>query len=287
MGVLLDPWTVPPARLRVHAILALAVVVVLLTATLFGEATGAGGHTVKARPVAAVAGRSTAPDRDVVATREVSNGAHCRGLVALTFDDGPVPGRTEHLVRLLHRLGVRATFFMVGYRVAAAEQTVRTVARAGFLIGNHTWAHHDLALQSPRDARVALLRTQRALRRAGVRVGPLMRPPYGALDRTARQVIHGLGLVPVLWTIDSLDWQSGTSARIAHRILSALRPGPDNIVLQHDGVDRSPISIRAVPIVVRTARRRGYCFVELDRTGHPAWPVGYHPRGAVRAVRNR
>ncbi|GAB4008012.1 polysaccharide deacetylase family protein [Nocardioides ultimimeridianus] len=263
------------ARFRVHALLALVVVLVLLVATLFGEATGSGGAVV-ARPVAARVGSSAAPAHAGTAVR--ARGGHCRGLVALTFDDGPVPGTTEHLVRILQHLGVRATFFMVGYRVAAAESTVRTVADAGFAIGNHTWAHRDLALQSASDARVALLRTQRALRRAGVGTGHLMRPPYGALDSTARHVIRDLGLVPVLWTVDSLDWQSGSATRIAHRILSALRPGPDNIVLQHDGVDRSPISIRAVPLVVRTARRRGYCFVELDRHGLPRWPVGYHPR---------
>jgi peptidoglycan/xylan/chitin deacetylase (PgdA/CDA1 family) len=201
--------------------------------------------------------------------------------VALTFDDGPAPGTTERLVHTLTRLGVPATFFMVGQRIVGAGSTVRTVVNAGFAIGDHTWAHVDLALQSPAAERSALLRTLRALHRDGVRTGHLMRPPYGALDRTARHTIRRLGLVPVLWTIDSLDWQSGTSAQIAHRILSALRPGPDNVVLQHDGVDRSPISIRAVPRVVRVARQRGYCFVGLDGRGLPRWPRGYHPNATA------
>lgn len=267
----------PPARLRVQLIAFVAGVLILLTAAAFGEAAGSDRAVVLAQPAAAHVAAAVLPG--TIGTRHAQrNGAHCRGLVALTFDDGPVPGTTEHLVHLLRRLGVRATFFMVGYRIAAAESTVRTVASAGFAIGNHTWAHVDLALQSPAAARSALLRTQRALRHAGVPVGHLMRPPYGALDRTARQVIRSVGLVPVLWTVDSQDWRSGTSAQIAHRILSALRPGPDNVVLQHDGVDRSPISVRAVPIVVRTARRRGYCFVGLDGHGKPAWPIGYHPR---------
>ncbi|GAB3858413.1 hypothetical protein GCM10028801_18430 [Nocardioides maradonensis] len=264
------------ARLRGHALLASAIALVLLVATFFGEASGSAKGPVTARAVAADVGASNEP-AGTASSRQPSGGAHCRGLVALTFDDGPAPGTTEHLVRILQHLGVRATFFMVGYRVAAAERTVRAVTDAGFAIGNHTWAHRDLALQSAADARVALVRTERALRRAGVGTGRLMRPPYGSLDGTARQVIRSLGLVPVLWTIDSLDWQSGSTRQIAHRILSALRPGPDNVVLQHDGVDRSPISVRAVPIVVRAARRRGYCFVELDRNGHPRWPVGYRP----------
>ncbi|HJQ05227.1 MAG TPA: polysaccharide deacetylase family protein [Nocardioides sp.] len=272
------------ARFRVHALLASVALLVLLVATLFGGTSGSSnGPVAAARAVAADVGASSDPTA-AASPDQPSDGPRCRGLVALTFDDGPAPGTTEHLVRLLQHLGVRATFFMVGQRVAAARRTVRTVADAGFAIGNHTWAHHDLSLQSAADARVALLRTQRALRRAGVSTGRLMRPPYGALDDTARHVIRGLGLVPVLWTVDSRDWQSGSSATIAHRILAALRPGPDNVVLQHDGVDRSPISVRAVSVVVRTARRRGYCFVELNQNGRPAWPAGYHTSQGARGI---
>ncbi|HWU22343.1 MAG TPA: polysaccharide deacetylase family protein, partial [Nocardioides sp.] len=137
------------ARFRVHALLALTIVVVLLAAMLSGEATSTPSR-VAARPVAAVV---PASEPAVPAARVAANidGARCRGLVALTFDDGPVAGRTEHLVHLLRGLHVPATFFMVGSRVAAAESTARAVARAGFPIGNHTWAHRDLALQSAVD----------------------------------------------------------------------------------------------------------------------------------------
>jgi peptidoglycan/xylan/chitin deacetylase (PgdA/CDA1 family) len=64
-----------------------------------------------------------------------------RGLVALTFDDGPLDPSGPRLVRLLARLEVPATFFMVGNRVAAHPELVRLVDRAGFAIGNHTREH--------------------------------------------------------------------------------------------------------------------------------------------------
>ena len=100
-----------------------------------------------------------------------------------------------------------------------------------------------------------------------------MRPPYGALDHAARDGIRVAGFVPVLWTIDSRDWQSGTAGQIATRILAGLRPNATNIVLQHDGVRRSPTSVDAVPLVIRGARRRGYCFVALDERGRPGFPT--------------
>jgi peptidoglycan/xylan/chitin deacetylase (PgdA/CDA1 family) len=75
-----------------------------------------------------------------------------------------------------------------------------------------------------------------------------------------------MGLVPVLWTIDSHDWTGIPSSTIAHNVLSRLRPG-DNIVLQHDGVDNSPATLAALPQIVSTARELGYCFRGLGNRG--------------------
>lgn len=199
-------------------------------------------------------------------------GGACRsGFVSLTFDDGPA-GPTTRLVRILREAHVPATFFMVGQRVAM-PRVARRVERAGFLIGNHSWAHVDMTAQTSTQVAATLRATDAALRRAGTHPTRLMRPPYGALDDAARDGIRAAGLVPVLWTIDSRDWQSGTAGQIATRILAGLRPNATNIVLQHDGVQRSPTSVDAVPLVIRGARSRGYCFVALDERGRPGFPT--------------
>jgi hypothetical protein len=101
----------------------------------------------------------------------------------------------------------------------------------------------------------------------------LMRPPYGATNARVNRIARGLGLVPVLWTIDTLDWKGGTTASIAAHVLRSLRPHQVNVVLQHDGVTRSPTSVAAVPRIVSGARAKGYCFTTVDDTGRPAVPV--------------
>jgi peptidoglycan/xylan/chitin deacetylase (PgdA/CDA1 family) len=194
------------------------------------------------------------------------------GRIALTFDDGP-SDETGRLVRILRHANVPATFFMVGQRVAAAPRVARRVERAGFLVANHSWAHADMRTQSTAEVSASLRGTQRALRRAGTHPTALMRPPYGALDDAARRGIRAAGLTPVLWTIDSRDWTGGTAPQIAARIMSGLRPGATNLVLQHDGIGHSPVSIDAVPLVIRAARKRGYCFTALDENGHPGFPT--------------
>jgi peptidoglycan/xylan/chitin deacetylase (PgdA/CDA1 family) len=202
----------------------------------------------------------------------------CRaGLVALTFDDGPRVGTTARLVHELRSLHAPATFFMVGSRVREYPRLVRLVARAGFAIANHTWDHARLTNLRDTGVRRELRRTARALRAAGVRPTDLGRPPYGAVSPRVRADFRELGLRPVLWTIDSRDWAGGTSAQIAARILAAVRPHATNLVLQHDGVDNSPNSVRAVPAIVHALRKRGYCLAALDQRGRPVRPAATPP----------
>jgi peptidoglycan/xylan/chitin deacetylase (PgdA/CDA1 family) len=203
-----------------------------------------------------------------------------KGLVALTFDDGPARGLTAELVRILLDRHVPATFFMVGSRVHTAPRAARLVARSGFTIANHTWSHPHLTRLSDHDVRSEIRRTAHELRRNDIHPSTLMRPPYGDVNSRVRNDLRVLGLVPVLWTVDSNDWRGGSTRQIADSILRQLRPHRTNIVLQHDGVRNSPASVAAVPRVVRVARHRGYCFVALGPHGHPRLPSPAAAQGA-------
>lgn len=196
-----------------------------------------------------------------------------KGLVALTFDDGPAPGTTRRLVRILRERRVPATFFMVGSRVRSAPAAAQRVQRAGLAVANHTWTHPMLTRRPAAAIRSEVRRTARELRSHGIRPSPLMRPPYGSINPRVRGVLRGVGLVPVMWDVDSRDWQGGSARQIADSILRQLRPGRSNIVLQHDGIRNSPASVDAVPLVIRAARRRGYCFAELGPRGRMKVPV--------------
>ena len=195
------------------------------------------------------------------------------GLVALTFDDGPATDVTPKLVALLTDQKVAATFFMVGERVAAAPAVAKSVYDHGFVVGNHSYAHESLPSLSDDAIRSTIQRTDAALRKAGVHPSNLVRPPYGAVSDRVLSVIKGMGLTPVLWDVDPRNWENGTADDITARVLGALRPHGHNVVLMHDGVARSPITLVAVPGIIRGARDRGYCFAELGASGDPVPPV--------------
>jgi peptidoglycan-N-acetylglucosamine deacetylase len=209
-----------------------------------------------------------------------------RGLVALTFDDGPAGSVTPQLLDVLRNRRVRAAFFVVGQRVATTPRIARRTSRLGHVVGNHTYRHERLTGLSNSQIAATLRATRRAIINAGARPSPLMRPPYGSIDARVRSVVADLDMVPVLWDIDPRDWAGGSGSEIAARVLNRLRPGQRNIVLLHDGVRNSPNTLRAVPIIIRGARTRGYCFGWLGPGGgvRPPVPVASVSDAAVTEV---
>jgi peptidoglycan/xylan/chitin deacetylase (PgdA/CDA1 family) len=229
--------------------------------------------------VAALVGLVTATAPVVTVAAQAAVTPCSRGLVALTFDDGPAAAVTPALVDVLVARKVPATFFVVGERVRATPAIVRRTARLGFTIGNHTYRHENLTKLGDAAIASTLRRTRTAIRDAGVTPSALMRPPYGAIDAHVRAVVARLGMVPVMWTIDPKDWRTGRRPEtIADLVIGALRPHEENLVLLHDGVRNSPNTLKAVPRIITRARTAGYCFAALGPHGHPTAPV---PAAAV------
>jgi len=274
---------------RTHLV-AFALVLAPLSILPFDEAparptqvqTVAASVKAKPRPTPKAAAK---PRTRAVSPARTTTKRPCRnGSIVLTFDDGPTPTMTPRLVRILLRENVPATFFMVGGNVRRWPAAAKLVRDKGFTIGNHTWSHLELTRLSSLRVRGQVLKAGAELRRHGIETGRLMRPPYGAINNRVSREIRRVGLVPVLWTADSLDWSGGSAMQIAHRILAQLRPYQKNIVLQHDGVDNSAASIAAVPIVIRAARARGYCFTDLGPGGGVARIAAAQKSAYARAV---
>src|ERR1051326_7851680 len=83
--------------------------------------------------------------------------------IALTFDDGPNDPYTLHLLDVLARHDVKATFFMIGHFVRERPQIARAVAEAGHVVGNHTDSHPNLIGCSSAQVRIQLGECERVL----------------------------------------------------------------------------------------------------------------------------
>ena len=70
--------------------------------------------------------------------------------MALTFDDGPSP-YTDRLLQILKDNDAKATFFLIGNKVAANPAGAKRIADAGMEVGNHTWEHPNMTTIPPED----------------------------------------------------------------------------------------------------------------------------------------
>jgi peptidoglycan/xylan/chitin deacetylase (PgdA/CDA1 family) len=181
----------------------------------------------------------------------LAHGARNRGrkCVALTFDDGPDPMTTRYL-EVLGRLGVRATFFLVGQNIERAPDLVREYARLGHEVGGHGWTHESFTKLTGEELRDELERTEGLLQSCAGRVR-LVRPPRGALSMRALLRLVALGYVTVLWSIDSDDCRT-RDPRVIEQRLAPERVASGDIVLLHE---LQPWTIEALPRVVDAFRR--------------------------------
>lgn len=176
--------------------------------------------------------------------------------VALTFDDGPHPHYTEQLLDGLKERGVKVTFFVTGEHAALHPEVVLRMSREGHLIGNHTYTHLQLQEGNLEVFKAELLKTNEVLKEITGKEVEYVRPPYGTWDKS---IEPELNMIPVLWTVDPLDWCSSNAANVAKRVLNEVEE--DDIILMHDYYDSS---VTAALKVVDELLKQGYVFVTVE-----------------------
>jgi len=186
--------------------------------------------------------------------------------IALTYDDGPNDPHTLHLLEILAKHGVPATFFLMGCYVKQRPDIAREIARAGHVVGNHTFHHPNLIYASAQQARAELQQCAQVLTDALGEHSRLFRPPFGGRRPITLRVARSLGLEPVMWNVTGWDWKGKPAEYVEQRVCRQVRGG--NVILLHDGghagfgADRSQTVIATDRLVARF-KAEGYEFVTV------------------------
>jgi peptidoglycan-N-acetylglucosamine deacetylase len=183
--------------------------------------------------------------------------------VALTFDDGPWPGSTKAILKILQQNGVVATFFEIGRQARNSPSLSREVADAGMEMGNHSETHPlNLGRLSAAGVAKELRYAQKDITRASGKAPTFFRPPGGNTAAAMYPVLAKLGLGWVQWDIDTGDWRRPPANKIVARVLNNVRPGA--VVLMHDGGGDRSQTIKALPTIIKKLREQGYVFVTVS-----------------------
>jgi peptidoglycan/xylan/chitin deacetylase (PgdA/CDA1 family) len=162
--------------------------------------------------------------------------------VTLTFDNGPEPSVTPHVLDVLAEREIRATFFVVGRRLAAGDgRGLAKRARAeGHWIGNHTYTHSRPFGELPdaEQARREIEETQSVIGELA-HADRLFRPVGGGGDLDQRlltpEVVETLvtgRYTCVLWTAVPRDWEDPDGW--VDRALEQCAGRRESLVVLHD-----------------------------------------------------
>ena len=177
-------------------------------------------------------------------------------IIALTFDDGPHPEKTQQLLAILEQENVKATFFVVGKMVDRYPELVQQQAAEGHEVANHTYNHFRLPTIAVAQIEPELKNGAAAIERAIGSPTRLYRPQGGEYDDDVIAVTIRLGYVMVLWTADPGDYANPGKDKIERDILKHIAPG--GIILLHDGVQQT---LDILPDMIRKLKKKGYRFV--------------------------
>jgi len=203
-------------------------------------------HAAAAGGLPGLAAQAAAVERLAQRGRPVYCGGGRRRLVALTFDDGPGP-RTAALLRELRRGNARATFFLVGRRIAEHPSWPARQRERGAL-GTHTMTHPHLLDLSPAAASAEIADGRAAAIAAAGTPVDLFRPPYGGRDGALDREIRHQGMAQILWSVNSTDSRRNPPRdfhrTVAARVTRLARPG--SIILLHENRTHTIRALRSI-----------------------------------------
>ena len=185
-------------------------------------------------------------------------------VVALTFDDGPVPESLETILAPLRKHGVQGTFFVCGAQMQENPALAARLVAEGHELGNHSWSHVRMWFRTPSFVRSEFERTD-ALIRAARHGGPIhSRAPYCKKLVVLPWYFARTNRVHVTFDVEPETFPEidASADRIVDYVLSNTRPG--SIVLLHPWYRNRGNTREALPRIIEGLKRQGYRFVTVN-----------------------
>jgi peptidoglycan/xylan/chitin deacetylase (PgdA/CDA1 family) len=184
--------------------------------------------------------------------------------VVLTFDDGPLPPRSNQVLDILASQCVKATFFIIGRMARSFPEGVRRVRDAGHSIGTHS-QNHPLSMdrmpieRARQEIDDGIAATAAALGGSGS-PAPFFRIPGLLRAEGVEDYLASKGVQT--WSADfpADDWHRISPTRVSDLAMRRLEAKGKGILLLHDIHART---VAALPQILHELKARGYRIVHV------------------------
>jgi len=179
--------------------------------------------------------------------------------IAISFDCAWGVEFTDELLSAMEKNGVRCTFFAVQFWVEKHPDFVKKIVDAGHEMGTHSRTHPYMSTLTKAQIQDELTTSSQAIEKLTGQKVTLFRPPYGDYNNTLVDTCKEMGLYPIQWDVDSLDWKNLSATEIAMRVINGAKEG--SIILCHNN---GLHTAEALPLIFSTLKNRGFAFVPIS-----------------------
>lgn len=173
----------------------------------------------------------------------------------LTFDDGPTPEITEHVLEILDSYNAKASFFCLGRNVERHYDIYAEILRRGHVSGNHTYSHLKGWKTENKDYFEDIDLAAKFIK------SNLFRPPYGQIRRSQIAILKSSYRI-VMWDVMSHDYEQRVSKeRSLNAIFRYTKNG--SILVFHDSVKAFKKLEYILPRILEQFSAKGYSFKAL------------------------
>jgi len=184
-------------------------------------------------------------------------------IIALTFDDGPMPVFTEKVLDKLKPFGVKATFFLTGNAIERNMSLAKEIVNQGHQVGNHTYSHKKMVFVSDDFVKDEIEKTNQLIHEAGYRGEITFRPPYGKKLFALPMYLKKHSIPTIMWNIEPEKYvNTNNPDNIAEYTVKNTKPG--SIILLHPMFESRINTIESISSIVSGLIEKGYRFVTVS-----------------------
>lgn len=173
--------------------------------------------------------------------------------IAISFDAAWGAEKTEKIMEILEDFNSNATFFLVGFWVDKYGDLVKKIDEKGFEIGTHSMTHPDMTKLDRESAKKELVDSMEMITNITGKKVELFRLPYGAYNNTLIEICDEVNVIPIQWSVDSLDWKGLSADNITTRVMNKAESG--SIILCHNDAENI---LEALPLMLDRLQKMGY-----------------------------
>jgi len=156
------------------------------------------------------------------------------------------------MLKLFRDNDMKITFFIGGQWAGKNEELLKSIQKDGHELGNHGYKHMYHSKLTPEANKMEILKTEEIVKRITGCKTELFAPPYGDLNDTVVNSAEALGYKVIMWSIDTIDWNTKDYNKILQRLEKKHHNGA--IVLMHP----TKVTIEALPQMIKNLENHGY-----------------------------